>query len=442
MKKLFASLDSFMQRCMPDPFVIAALLTIVTFVWAMIATGDSNSATGQVANDVVLYWGDGFWSLAKFTLQMAMILLGGYVVAVSGPVKALLVNLIGFVQSPVQAVVFCTLVSALASWINWGFGLVVGAIVAIEVSKKVANAPFRLLVASSYSGFLIWHAGLSGSIPLDMNTTGGLSQELVGDLVPLSETTFSVFNWTVIAAIVVTLLVVNLLSLKLIGTEETNPVLPPEEKLSASSEEPWINRSLFVTLLLFGLAVFYWYSLQTSEGRRFTLDLNSINFVFFMVGMLLHGTPRRFIDAVSEATPKIAPILIQYPLYAGIMAILNKSGLAADISQWFVENSNSTTFPLMTFYSAGILNVFVPSGGGQWAVQAPIVIDAAQQLDVSIPKVAMAVAWGDAWTNMLQPFWAVPLLTIAGLSIKDIIGFCLLVLVSSGIVLSLLFLAL
>ena len=152
--------------------------------------------------------------------------------------------------------------------------------------------------------------------------------------------------------------------------------------------------------------------------------------------------PRAFIDAVTEATPKVAPILIQYPLYAAIMAVLKESGLAQQISQWFVDYSSETTFPLMTFYSAGLLNLLVPSGGGQWAVQADIVINASRELNVPLPKVAMAVAWGDAWTNMAQPFWAIPLLTIAGLRIKDIMGFCLVTLVTSGIVLSLIFLLL
>ncbi len=443
MRKLFSSVDSFLQRYMPDPFVVAVLLTLASLVWATLATPPVDADRSKIASQIILYWGDGFWELAKFTLQMAMILLGGYVVAVSRPVKSLIGVLIGFVETPVQAVVFCTLISALASWINWGFGLVIGAIVAIEVGKKVSTVPFRLLVASSYSGFLVWHAGLSGSIPLAMNTAGGLSEDLVGGLVPLSSTTFSNFNWIALGAILILLPVVNLISLKLVGDEENSPLILQEQTIAKPEvSEPWINRSMFVTLCLFALAAFYLYSLQTTEGRQFKLDLNSINFVFFMLGMLLHGTPRNFIDAITEATPKIAPILIQYPLYAGIMAILRDSGLAELISQWFVDNSTAATFPLMTFYSAGLLNLLVPSGGGQWAVQAPIVIDAATQLDVSIPKVAMAVAWGDAWTNMLQPFWAVPLLTIAGLSIKDIIGFCLLVLISSGLVLSGLFLLL
>ena len=185
------------------------------------------------------------------------------------------------------------------------------------------------------------------------------------------------------------------------------------------------------------MAAFYWYTLIRQD--EFQLNLNSVIFIFFMLGMLLHGTPNKFIAAVTEATPKVAPILIQYPLYAGIMAILVKSGMADQISNWFVENSTKETFPLMTFYSAGLLNLLVPSGGGQWAVQAPIVVNAANELGVDVPKVALAVAWGDAWTNMAQPFWAIPLLTIAGLRIKDIIGFCLLTLFASGTVLSLIF---
>jgi len=188
------------------------------------------------------------------------------------------------------------------------------------------------------------------------------------------------------------------------------------------------------------MAAFYWY--VVGAAGNFKLSLNSVIFIFFMLGLLLHGTPNRFMQAATDATPKIAPILIQYPLYAGIMAILVKSGLADQISNWFVEHATKETFPLMTFYSAGLLNLLVPSGGGQWAVQAPIVVNAANELGVEIPKVAMAVAWGDAWTNMAQPFWAIPLLTIAGLRIKDIIGFCLVTLFASGVVLSLIFLLL
>lgn len=445
MKKALQFFDRFLQRYVPDPFVIAIFLTLLTLGLAIFYRQDTEQSEFDAAKQLALFWGDGFWGLASFTLHMAMILIGGYVVATSRPVNWLLMKMVAWIGSPVQAVLFCTFAAIVASWINWGFGLVVGGVVALEVGKKLPTVPFRVLVASSYSGFLVWHAGLSGSIPLDMNTDGKEFAKLGLELVDTNETLFGSFNLVALASIVVLLPLINLLNLKLAendGEREVdlaNGIKPDNESVTDSSEN-WLNRSSLPVLALFGMAAFYAYVLWVDETRTWKLDLNSINLTFFMLGLLLHWTPRNFIDAVSEAAPKVAPILIQYPLYAAIMAILKESGLAEAMSKWFVENSTQTTFPLMTFYSAGILNLFVPSGGGQWAVQAPIVIPAAQELGVSIPKAAMAVAWGDAWTNLAQPFWAIPLLTIAGLKIKDIIGFCLIALVCTGAVLSLLFL--
>ncbi|MEE2862128.1 MAG: TIGR00366 family protein, partial [Pseudomonadota bacterium] len=111
-----------------------------------------------------------------------------------------------------------------------------------------------------------------------------------------------------------------------------------------------------------------------------------------------------------------------------------QSGLAASLSEWFVSISTAQTLPFWSFIAAGIVNIFVPSGGGQWAVQAPVMLPAAQALGADLPRVAMAVAWGDAWTNLLQPFWALPMLGIAGLQAKDIMGFCVINLVVVGTV--------
>ena len=193
-----------------------------------------------------------------------------------------------------------------------------------------------------------------------------------------------------------------------------------------------------LSLLLGGMGVFYLVTLVSSGS--FQLNLDSVMLIFFMAGLLLHGSPRAFVRSVEEAVPKIAPILIQYPLYAGIMALLVDTGLASQVSELFVTWANEDTLPLMTFYSAGLVNLFVPSGGGQWAVQAPVILPAVEQLGADLNKTIVAVAWGDAWTNMLQPFWAVPLLSIAGMKIKDIIGLLMIVLLSSGAVLSLIFL--
>ena len=436
MKSIITAIDQVLRRHTPDPFVLAMALTVVTFLLSV-------TMTQSTPQETVEWWGGGFWNLAEFTLKMAMILLTGFVVAKSPPVQKGLLALIKYVNTPSQAVLFCTFAALAASWVNWGFGLVVGGVVALEVAKRVPAAPFRVLVAASYSGFLVWHAGLSGSIPLALNTeTDKITQDLVGFTVPLSRTTFGTINLIALAAIVNLLPTVNWLMLKFVGEGDPKDsfYIKPVARPESADQEPVtrIESSGFLPWMVGGLAALYLISLFYSGS--FSLNLDSVMFIFFMAGLVLHGSPRSFIESVQEAVPKIGPILIQYPLYAGIMALLVKTGLASQMSEFFVGVANADTLPLMTFYSAGLVNLFVPSGGGQWAVQAPVVLPAVEQLGADLDKTIMAVAWGDAWTNMLQPFWAVPLLTIAGMKIKDIIGLLLVVLISSGVVLSAIFL--
>jgi len=433
MKSFIQFADKVLRRYTPDPFVIAIILTAATYLLAVARTDSS-------AIQAIQAWGSGFWDLAAFTLKMAMILLGGYVVARSPVVNHLLLKIVERIKSPTQAVLLCTLSAIVASWINWGFGLVVGGVVALDVSKRVPRAPCRLLVASSYSGFLVWHAGLSASIPLALNTaTDKITQEIVGGTIPLSETMFGRVTLMALGAMVLLLPLVNWLMLKFVGENDPlESVYVKNQPAPIESSEPaksWIERSWLLALVLGGMGAFYLVTVVIEQ--TFTLNLDSVMFIFFMAGLLLHGSPAAFVKTVEEAVPKIAPILIQYPLYAGIMALLVKTGLAQQMSEFFVHHANEQTLPLMTFYSAGLVNLFVPSGGGQWAVQAPVVLPAVEQLGADLNKTITAVAWGDAWTNMLQPFWAVPLLSIAGMQIKDIIGLLLVVLLSSGAVVSL-----
>jgi short-chain fatty acids transporter len=436
MKSLIGLIDSVLRRCTPDPFVIAIILTAITFLLAVTQTESS-------PNQAIQIWGNGLWGLAAFTLKMAMILLGGFVVATSPPVQKAFAALIGCIRGSVQAVLFCTIASLLASWVNWGFGLVVGGVVALEVSKRVPKAPFRVLVASSYSGFLIWHAGLSGSIPLSLNTADDkITIANVGDTIPLSETMFGSVNLIALASIILLLPIVNLCLLRIVGENEagtTQLVDIPKETLPSIElpSLPWIERSFLVSMVLGAMGGCYFLSIVIAG--KFSLNLDSVMSIFFLLGLVLHGSPSSFLGSVEKAVPKIGPILIQYPLYAGIMALLKETGLASQMSEFFVANASRESLPLLTFYSAGLVNLFVPSGGGQWAIQAPIVLPAAEQLGADLNKTVMAVAWGDAWTNMLQPFWAVPLLAIAGMKIKDIIGLLLVIFLSSGIVLSLVF---
>ncbi|WP_347548859.1 short-chain fatty acid transporter [Pseudalkalibacillus hwajinpoensis] len=434
LKASIAVSNRIMQRYLPDPFLFVILLTFVVFGFGLVFTGSSPV-------QMVQYFGEGFWSLLAFSMQMVLVLVTGYVLASSPLFKKGLGSLAAFAKTPGQAIVYVTIVSLMASWINWGFGLVIGALYAKELARKVEKVDYRLLIASAYSGFLVWHGGLAGSIPLTIATPGHFTEEAIG-LISTNETIFSAFNLVIVASLFVFLPIVNyFMSPSEDERVQVDPSLLEERSLHATAldaemtpAERLENSKVVSGLIgLVGLSYLTYYFVNSG----FELNLNIVNFGFLFLGILFHGTPRRFLESVTDAVKGASGIIIQFPFYAGIMGMMVASGLAAQLSEGFVSISNEFTFPFFAFLSAGIVNFFVPSGGGQWAVQAPIMLDAAKELGVSVPKTAMAVAWGDAWTNMIQPFWALPALAIAGLKAKDIMGYCFIVLLVSGVFISL-----
>lgn len=435
MKKVLMGFDRLMRSYLPDPFVIAVILTYIVFVIAAAFTESS-------VMDVSIYWGSGLWDLLTFMTQMALILLGGYVVAVSRPVKQGLVRLAALPKSSSQVILLTFLISSVACWLNWGLGLVVSAFVALEMAKVHKNVSFRLLVATSYTGFIFWHGGLSGSIPLVVSTPDNFSQQWIGRLIPISETLFSQINLVIVFGLLSILGAITVF----LGQKADNDAVvildeeseDEKDELITASEK--MDHSKMVNFVVLTLGASYIYA--SLFRNEFSFNLNMVNLILILLGLLLHSSPKSFLKAVNEGSQKLGPILVQYPLYAGIMGIIVKSGLASDVSQFFVSISNEKTYSVFTFLSAGLVNFFVPSGGGQWAVQAPIVIQGARELGVPLSKAVMAVAWGDAWTNLAQPFWALPLLSIAGLGAKDIMGYCFVALVASGVYISSVFLLL
>jgi short-chain fatty acids transporter len=389
--------------------------------------------------DMVVHWGDGFWGLLSFTMQMVIVLVAGYVLAISPVFKKLLSTLANLAKSPGSAILLVSFVSLIACWINWGFGLVIGALFAKEIAKKVTTVDYRLLIASAYSGFIIWHGGLAGSIPLSIATADHPFAGIMG-VVPTSETIFSTYNIIIVIALIILVPLLNRLMMpKPADTFSVDPELledevEVEEKKDRITPADRLENSVLLSMLIGALGLVY--LVQHFATKGFDLNLNIVNLIFFILGIVFHGTPKRFLAAIATAIKTAGGIIFQFPFYAGIMGMMVASGLAGVMSEWFVSISTAATFPLFTFYAAGLVNFFVPSGGGQWAVQAPIMLDAAQSLGVSYSKTAMAIAWGDAWTNMIQPFWALPALAIAGLRAKDIMGYCVFVLLLSGIVIS------
>ncbi|USZ14785.1 short-chain fatty acid transporter [Moraxella sp. FZFQ2102] len=420
---------------LPSPFVFCIILTVAVFAAAMILTDQSILTAAK-------FWGDGLWSLLGFSMQMALILVTGHVLAKAPIVGRFLDNIAAKVKSPKQAIVAVTVVALIGCWLNWGFGLIVGAVFAKSLARKVQGVDYPLLVASAYSGFLIWHGGLSGSIPLALATEGAdlvrISGETITAAIPVSQTLFSPLNLFIVFGLLIGLPIVNMLMLPKEPTiadpaklSEALPVLPPTNTPAQKLDD---NR--LMALLIVAMGAIYLFGHFANNG--FNLALNIVIGLFLFAGILAHKTPERYSRAIEDSAKGIAGIVLLFPFYGGIMGLMMGSAdggqsLAGMISNGFVAISNQETFPMLAFLSAGLVNVFVPSGGGQWAVQGPIMLPAGVQLGVEPVVSAMAIAWGDAWTNMIQPFWALPLLGIVGLDARSIMGYCLIALAYSGV---------
>ncbi|RUR53507.1 short-chain fatty acid transporter [Vreelandella populi] len=417
------------ERYLPDPYIFVLLLTIVAAVAAI-------AVERQTPLAVMRMWGDGFWGLLTFSMQMLLVLVTGFMLASSPPVKRILQKLAGTAKSPGGAIILVTLVSLAASWINWGFGLVVGALFAKELARLV-RVDYRLLVASAYSGFIVWHGGLAGSVPLTIATEGHFTADQIG-VIGTGSTVFAFFNLAIVVCLFIAVPLVNRLMLPdekdsvYVDRQLLDDEPVPLGRITRPAEK--LENSLALSLLVGVPGLLY--LLDHFILRDGSLNLNIVNFLFLFLAIVLHRTPRNLLTSLNEAIKGGAGIVIQFPFYAGIMAIMVQSGLAQSMSEWLISFATATSLPFWSFISAGIVNLFVPSGGGQWAVQAPVMLPAAQALGADISRVAMAVAWGDAWTNLLQPFWALPVLAIAGLKAKDIMGFCLVQLFITGIIIS------
>ena len=438
-QKLIRFCVKVVQKYLPEPFIFAVILTLAAFLIAM-------PVCHQTPMEVIEHWGNGVWSLLSFAMQMALVLVSGSALAAAPSIKKGISALAAKPETPAGAIALVTVVSALACWINWGFGLIVGVIFAKEIAKKLRGVDYRLLIASAYSGFVVWHAGLSGSIPLTMATPGsGLKEITKGTLqnpIPVGQTILAPQNLIMVAIVIVAIVVVNALmhpkgdhvitiEPSLLYEEEPAPAPKgntPAEKMENSRVLAWIIALLGLSYLV--IQLFF---------RGGTFDLGAVIMLFLFTGIILHGTPLAYVKAFSKSVSGAAGILLQFPFYAGIMGIITGVGasgicLGTVISNACVTISTPKTYPLFTFLCAAILNMFVPSGGGHWAIQAPIMFTAGAALNVDPGLTGMAISWGDAWTNLIQPFWALPALAIAKLNAKDIMGFCIIDLFVTGLV--------
>ncbi len=451
--RLATVLTRWSTRWVPDAWIIAVILTILAWLLAFFLSPSAKPAglpaMGEArdfgrAAVLMQYWGRGFWVLLTFAMQMSLIIFTGYIVAMSPPFRRLLNRLAGIPKSPRGAIALMAFVSMALSFFNWGLSIVASAVFSRFMVKKQRGVDYRLLIASAYLGLgATWHSGLSASAPLLVATPGHFMEKQIG-LIDITQTIFHPFNLVLVAIVVAFLtLFVPLLHPKpqdvveadpsLIQEEDfTPPALPanatPSEKLEHS---PVIN-------IIIGLVFGVWFLIQyfgtppangpiTLQIALSRINLDTVNFLFLMLGVLLHWTPASLLKAAREAGGFIWGVVLQFPFYAGIFGIIQYSGLQDVIAGWFLAVANKNSYPAIIYWYSGILNYFVPSGGSKWAIEAPYVINAGTQLGVPNNLTVLTYAWGDMMSDIIQPFWAIPLLGVAKLNFRDIMGYCIII---------------
>jgi short-chain fatty acids transporter len=427
------------ERWIPDAFIFALGATLVVLVAACAFDPAMRAAPGRLADA----WGAGFWTLIPFTLQMAMTIVGGYVLASSPPVDRLIMRLASVPASPKAAVLVVALVAMITSLFNWGFSLVFSAILARAIARRVPAADYRALGAASFLGLgTVWAQGLSSSAALQMARAAsmppGLAQMVNGG-VPLTET---IFRWQSLACAAIEIVVVAFLMWQVAPGEgractaaDLGVDLTPQTSGPPRGDRrpgDWLEHSPLLVVPIVALAFLYLGRLfvvratTTAEALN-ALDFNTINLILLALGALLHWTPASLMRAVRDATPATWGVLLQFPFYGGIFGVMTASRLSEQIAGIFVRASTPALYPAMIVAYSAVLGIFVPSGGSKWVIEAPYVLQAAQALGVPAGWMVVTYNLGEAIANLLQPFWMLPILALLGLRARDIMGYTFLV---------------
>ena len=441
LQKLASASTRWSTRWVPDAWVIAVLLTVVSFFLALFFTKSN-------PYQIVQYWGNGFWVLLSFAMQMCLIIMTGYILATTPIFSRLLNALAGLPKSPKGCIALMAAVSMLLAWINWGLSVVGSAVVVRFMAKKQKGVDYRLLVATAYLGMgTFWHAGLSASAPLLVATPKHFLEKDIG-IIPITETIFHPFNLLLAAVVFIFMVVIGPMMHPKEGEQiEADPKLleeegaepPPKPSKEEMTPALWLEHSPLINLLVGGCGVIWiiWYLSQKGWGG---INLDVVNFIFLIAGILLHWTPAAFLKAAYEGGSFIWGVVVQFPFYAGIFGIIKFSGLAEVMATWFTLIATKEMYPFVVMWYSGILNYIVPSGGAKWAIEAPYIMQAAKNLGVSAPATVIAYAWGDMVTDVIQPFWAIPLLGVAKLGFRDIMGYCMIYFLCYMVVISIGFL--
>jgi len=447
--RIAAACTAWAERWIPDAFVFALIATFLVVVAAILS--------GVAPMQVVQIWGGGFWELLQFTLQMALIIITGYVVATTRPVYRAIAAIARAPRTPRGAVAMVAFFAMASSWLNWGFSLIFSAMLAKEVARRLRGVDYRAIAASSFLGLgSVWAQGLSGSAALQMATSSALQegtrtivagkdpatgQPLIeGGVIPLSRT---IFLWQSLTSVVIEIAVVTLVvylytpdaararTAADLGIDlGPSPLDVPLETPRRGHPGEWLEHRPYLNMLFATVAGAYivgYFAASASIVQAITL--NTINLVLLTLGFILHVTPARVMRAVRDATPAVWGVILQFPLYAGIAAVITKTHLNAKIAALFVSISTAKTFPAIVAVYSAVLGVFVPSGGSKWVIEAPYVMQAAHDLKVHLGWMVAVYDLGEALANLVQPFWMLPVLALFGLRARDVMGYTFVVFV-------------
>jgi short-chain fatty acids transporter len=432
------------ERVMPDPFVIVILLTVMVACCAWVF---APKGTPEV---ILSGWYKGIFGIFTFAFQMVLVLVTGYALASAPLIKAGLRGVSRLAVGPTSAVLLVFGVGAVATFLNWGFGLVVGALLSKQVARKV-RVDFAWLVAAAYSSWVLWaFTGMSSSIALSIASPGNplnIVEQHTHAAVPLSLTVFA--GWNLLGGLAAMLVIPVVFILMRPADKDViaadSALLEAEERKLEANDEPKtrtfasvLERSRLCALVFVLAGAGYLATQWTRHGV--SLDINTVIFIFLLAGLCLHGSPRRYVSAVTEAAKVTGPMLLQYPFYGGIMGIMGATGLDETVAHAYIHVASGTTLPFLSYLASGVITLFIPSGGGHWAVQGPFTIPAAMQLGASLPGTSMAIAAGEMAGSLLQPFWAIPVVAIAGVGVQRVLGFTLVIFLTAGSVLGLLYL--
>jgi short-chain fatty acids transporter len=415
LQRLGARLADFSERFFPDAFVFALAAIVIVFAGGL--------AIGVPATKLATEFGNGFWSLVNFTMQMAIVIIGGFVVASSPPVARLTRRLAAIPTSARGAVAFVAAFAMLSSLISWGLSLIFTGLLVREVSRRV-KADYRALGAAAYLGLgSVWALGLSSSAALLQATKSSIPAALlpVTGVIPLTQTILLWQNLATAAILIVISVTVAYFSAP---SEEKAKVMRFEEPAEAADDE---GRDWPVLSVVIGALMLWYLVIQFKDkGGIAALDLNNFNFLFLAAGLLLHWRPRSFLRSVSKSVPATAGVIIQFPFYGGIFGMISKTPMAQRLAHLFVAVTTKATFPLVVAAYSAILGMFVPSGGGKWVVEAPYVMAAANAWHMHLGWTVQIYNAAEALPNLINPFWMLPLMGILNVRARDLAGYSIL----------------